>query len=119
MSDNEQTPTLVANGAPQQNSPAQPPEGEGAQGDGAQGQPGAPGQGRRRRRRRGRRGRQGAAGGTQLVGTGGQPGAPQALASGSGAVEYAPPLPFLGNPMPSSPQKDWHRDCSGSTCQWL
>jgi transcription termination factor Rho len=74
MSDNEQTPTAVATGAPQP-SQAQPA----APDDGAPGaaQPGQPGQsGRRRRRRRGRRGRgpQGATGnGPQLVSPNGQP----------------------------------------------
>jgi transcription termination factor Rho len=81
MSDNEQTTTPVATGAPQPNSQSAAPAPDANVDSGAGGPPGAPGQGgRRRRRRRGRRGRggqspQGGGPGPQLVGPNGQPGA--------------------------------------------
>jgi transcription termination factor Rho len=97
MSENEQTPAAVANGAPQ-NSQAQAgaPDGEPAPGQG--GQPGQPGgSSRRRRRRRGRRGRggvqgqggPGGQGGPQFVGPNGQP----APVPPPGAVPSAQPQP--------------------------
>ncbi len=69
MSDNEQSPTAIASGAPQTQ--------QAQDGDATQGPGGQPGQNRRRRRRRGRRGRGPGTGpgggGPQLVGANGQP----------------------------------------------
>ena len=83
MSENEQTTTPVATGAPQPNpQSAASPAPDGNVDPGASGTPGAPGVapgqgGRRRRRRRGRRGRGGqppqGGPGPQLVGPNGQP----------------------------------------------
>ena len=100
MSENEQSPTQVVSGAPQnpqsQSQAAPAADGDTGQQGGQPGQPGAPGQGRRRRRRRGRRGGRGGqpqAGGPQILGPNGQPqGAPPAP---NGVVPGGAPPPAV------------------------
>jgi transcription termination factor Rho len=94
MSDNEQSPTAIASGAPQTQQAQDVQDGDAVPGPGGQpGQPGQPGQNRRRRRRRGRRGRgpQGPAAGTgpQLIGANGQP-APAPVPGGAPAAQPPP-----------------------------
>jgi transcription termination factor Rho len=85
MSDNEQTPTALASGAPQQADRQAGPD-DGA-GQGGPSQPG--GQGRRRRRRRGRRGRGPQGQGSGLMGPNGEA-APLPPPNGA-AVAQPPP----------------------------